>query len=431
MKKTLFTFIVLIFATFGTSHAQNDLSFYHMGDYVAQTQNLSPVYVPKNAFTIGALTHASARVNSNFLLSDVLTVNNNLLKLDFENLHAVAQQKNAFEADISAPLWMLALKTGKGSVTFFANAKTSLNSIISDDFIQLAAYGFSDSFALSNEKILATSYTEIGFGYTHQFFNNRLAVALRLKSLNGRSHAKIQDNASFSVDIDPITSFWNVQASNATLHTAGIEDPEYEDLSLFTENKGFAMDLGATYAITDKLTLELAVNDIGSIHWTENVKNYHLEDSEGTIYSGIDLNTDNSIEEEIEDALNEVIGSSETAEPFTTKLAVKTFFSARYQLTPKNTLVAAFFNNSHALLDSKPSYSIGYQRTLNKTTFGILARGGGPQNSVSLGANAILRLGFLQFYAATDNLVGLFGKVEEVQGGSLRIGMNFVFGYKS
>ena len=129
--------------------------------------------------------------------------------------------------------------------------------------------------------------------------------------------------------------------------------------------------------------------------------------------------------------MNEVIGSSETTESFTTKLATRTFLSARYQLSQKNTLVAAFFNNSHALIESKPSYSLGYQRTLNKTTFGILARSGGAQNSFSFGANAMLRLGFLQFYAATDNLASLFGKVEEVHGGSIRFGLNIVYGYKS
>ena len=429
MKKTLYTSIVLIFATFGTSHAQNDLSFYHMGDYVAQTQNLSPVHLPKNAFTLGVLTHAGARANSNLLLSDVFVANGNRIKIDFDNLHSIAQNKNNIDAGFEIPLWMLSLKTKKGSISLFANVKGTVNWLFTDELTGITANGFAESFALSNEKLLATSYTEIGIGYTHQFLDKRLAVALRLKSLYGRSHAKIQENASFSVDIDLITSFWNVRASNATLHTAGVEDPEYDDLSLFTENNGFAMDLGATYAITDKLTLELAVNDIGSIHWTENVRNYHLDDSDGKIYLGTDLNTEGSIEDEIEEALNEVIGTSENTDSFTTKLATRTFLSARYQISQKNTLVAAFFKNNHALLNSAPSYSIGYQRTLQKTTYGILARTGGANEEISIGANAMLRLGILQFYAATDNLASLFGKVEEVRGGSFRFGLNIVYGY--
>lgn len=428
MKKNLYTSIVLIFATFGTSHAQNDLSFYHMGDYVSQTQNLSPVHLPKNAFTFGVLTHAGASANSNLLLSDVFVTSGNTIKIDFDNLNAVAQNKNNIDAGFEIPLWMLSLKTKKGSISLFANVKGTVNWLFTDDLTAIAANGFAESFALSNEKLLATSYTEIGLGYTHKFLNDRLAVALRLKSLKGLSHAQTQENASFSMDIDPITSYWNVQASNATIHTSGLEMEDGE-MKLFTDNNGFGIDLGATYVASKKLTLEFAVNDIGSIQWTENVRNYQLDDSDGKIYLGTDLNTEGSIEEEIEDALNEVIGTSETTDSFTTKLATRTFLSARYELSQKNTLVAAFFNNSHALLDSKPSYSIGYQRTLQKTTYGILARAGGPNEKISIGANAILRLGFLQFYAATDNLAGLFGKVEEVQGGSFRFGINIVYGY--
>jgi hypothetical protein len=430
MKKYIYGCLGILLTTLGSMQAQNDLSFYHMGDYVSQTQNLSPVHLPKNAFTLGVLAHAGASANSNLLLSDVFVANGNRLKIDFDNLHTVAQKKNNISAGFTIPLWMLSLKTKKGSLSLFANVKGAVNWLFTDDFTSIAANGFAESFALSNEKLLATSYSEIAIGYTHKFLNDRLVLALRLKSLNGLSHAQTQENASFSIDVAPITSFWNVKASNAAILTSGLEIEDGE-MKLFTDNNGFGMDLGATYAATKKLTLEIAVNDIGSIQWKENVRNYKLDDSDGKIYQGTDLNTEGSIEEEIEDALNEVIGSSETTESFTTKLATRTFLSARYQLTQKNTLVAAFFNNSHALIESKPSYSIGYQRTLNKTTFGILARSGGAQNSFSFGANAMLRLGFLQFYAATDNLASLFGKVEEVHGGSIRFGLNIVYGYKS
>ena len=230
------------------------------------------------------------------------------------------------------------------------------------------------------------------------------------------------------MDIDPINSYWNVKASNATIYTSGLEIEDGE-MKLFTDNKGFGIDLGATYAATKKLTLEFAVNDIGSIQWTENVRNYQLDDSDGKIYLGTDLNTEGSIEAEIEEALNEVIGTSENTDSFTTKLATRTFLSARYRISQKNTLVAAFFKNNHALLNSAPSYSIGYQRTLQKTTYGILARTGGANEEISIGANAMLRLGILQFYATTDNLASLFGKVEEVRGGSFRFGLNIVYGY--
>ena len=427
MKKHLS--LIFFFAALASTKAQNDFSFYHMGDYVTQTQNLSPVYLPKNSFTFGTAANIGGSVHSNLLLSDVWVSDGNALRIDFDRLNAVAQEENTFNADLSTSLLMLSLKTRKGSISLFANIRSTVNWTFGKDFTRIGAQGFSDSFALSNDKIAVTAYSEVGIGFTRTFLDNRLAVGLRLKALHGFSHGQTKEKAAFSIDIDPLTSAWNVQASNATIQTSGLALAE-DELLLFTDNKGFGMDIGATYAATDKLTLELAVNDIGSIHWTQDVRNYILEDTAGSSFHGANLNAEGSIEEELEAALNEVIGTQETTASFKSQLATRTFVSARYQLSPKNALVAAFFKNSPSLVTQTPSYSLGYQRTLQKTTYGILARTGSAQENIYIGANAMLRLGFFQLYAATDNVASLFGKVEEVHGGSLRFGLNVVFGYK-
>ena len=430
MKKHIYIYIVLLFTTIGSVNAQDYFSFYNLGDYVAQTQNVSPVYLPKNSFTIGTPLNVGGVFNSNLTLNQFLIDNGgSKLELDFEQLNANSAEKNILNMDITANLFMLAFKTKKGSFTIFANARSTTNWQYSDDFTGIAANGFAESFALTDEKIRATSYAEIGIGITRKFFKDRLAIGLRLKSLSGISHAETIENSSFSVDIDPNTSYWTVKAANATLNTAGIpgEDDEIE----FGKNKGFGFDIGATYDVTKKLTVELAVNDIGSINWTENVTNYNITDNAGTVYdaSNIDLDSDVDVEDQIEDALNDVIGTTETNESFKTKLSTKTYLSAKYQLSKKNALTAAFFKNSNPIVDIKPSYALGFNRTLNKTTYGVLASSGGPNSDMRFGANIVFRLAFLQLYAATDNISNLMGKVEEANGGNIRFGLNFVFGY--
>ena len=53
MKINTFTLIAILLFTINSAKAQNTLSFYNLGDYVAQTQNVSAVYLPKNNFTLG------------------------------------------------------------------------------------------------------------------------------------------------------------------------------------------------------------------------------------------------------------------------------------------------------------------------------------------------------------------------------------------
>ncbi|WP_139958512.1 DUF5723 family protein [Flavicella sediminum] len=430
MKKHIYTYIILLFTTIGSVNAQDYFSFYNLGDYVAQTQNVSPVYLPKNSFTFGTPLNVGMNLKSNLTLSNILVDNGSGgLKIDFDGLNESSEEINKINSDVTANIFMLAFKTKKGSLTVFANLRSTLNWQYSDDFTNVAANGFGASFALSDDKMRSSSYSEIGIGYTRKFLKDRLAVGLRLKSLNGITHSETAENSSLSVDIDQTTSYWTVMASNATVNTSGLEEDENGDRSFFTGNKGFGFDIGATYAITPKLTVELAVNDIGSIDWSENVKNYNIADTDGAVFQGGDLNTEGSIEDELTSALEDVIGTSETTESFKTKLSTKTYISAKYQLTEKNALTAAFFKKSNTLIDVKASYALGFNRTLNKTTYGVVASAGGPNSDMRFGANVVLRLGFLQLYAATDNIANLAGKIEDTNGGTVRVGLNFVFGY--
>jgi hypothetical protein len=67
---------------------------------------------------------------------------------------------------------------------------------------------------------------------------------------------------------------------------------------------------------------------------------------------------------------------------------------------------------------------------LRNSTYGVLVSSGGLDNNIRLGANAAARLAFLQLYIATDDISSLFGKVQELNRGGIRVGLNFIFGYK-
>ena len=77
---------------------------------------------------------------------------------------------------------------------------------------------------------------------------------------------------------------------------------------IFTGNTGFGFDIGATYSFSKKFSIEVAVNDIGSITWEENVVNYNIEDLDNAVFDGVNLDTETgSLENALLDRFAEVV----------------------------------------------------------------------------------------------------------------------------
>ena len=432
MKKHIYIYIAFLVVAANNINAQDYFSFYNLGDYVVQTQNVSPVYIPKNSFTFAIpVANVGFNLNSGFKVNELLVQNEltNSLEFNLANLYDEAEDINDLNVDLTVNLFYMAFKRKRGSFTIFANTRATNNWRYSKDFLGIAANGITESFSL-NEINEYTGYNEIGVGITQTFFNDKLAIAVRAKYLNGFIHSSTEEGATASLEIDELGNYI-LSAQNATVNSSGtgmFEDGN-DEFKIFTENTGYGFDFGATFKATKKLTFEIAVNDVGSITWKEDVKNFNIEDVKDAVYSGIDLRDDaGGLENNALDELEKIFETTETEKEFETKLSMKTYLSARYALTEKNTFTLAAFN-THAFDEFKPSYSLGYNRTLNKTTFGVLTSMGGIDNEFLFGANFAVKLGPLQLYAATDSLKALFTKPEEATGANVRVGLNLVFGY--
>ena len=146
MKINTFTLIAILLFTINSAKAQNTLSFYNLGDYVVQTQNVSAVYLPKNNFTLG-LPGIGFNVNNPFKLNEFLVQNNttNKLETNFDNLLLNSKALNQSTMQINASLFMLAFKTKKGSISLFANSKLVNNIQYTDQFIEVVANGINEN----------------------------------------------------------------------------------------------------------------------------------------------------------------------------------------------------------------------------------------------------------------------------------------------
>ena len=432
MKKNIFIYTALLLLGIGSSNAQTQFSFYNLGDYVQQTQNVSPVYLQQNGFSFGV--GVGLGLETGFQIKDVLVPNEtaNTNRWDFQALHTSLESDNNLNLDIAVNLLSMGFKTNQGTISVFANARVKNYFDYTDDFIGVVANGVND-FDLVNNRINTSAYTEIGIGYTHKFMEDKLAVGIRLKYLNGLAHGSTEEDATGSLAINPLDNSWTINTQNAIVNTSMIANSadNFSDGSFFTDNTGFGVDLGATYKIDDKFTVELAINDLGSINWKQDVANYYVQDQEGTVYDGIDLDAEKGdIGEAMIDKIGDLVAADESTNSFKSKLVATSYTSVKYQMDPLNAFNFTIFNN-YAFGQVDPDIAIGYQRTLKRTTFGLLAATGGHQGGINLGANFVVKAGPFQLYAATDNLLAAFKKPEELTGATLNFGLNFVFGYKN
>ena len=214
-----------------------------------------------------------------------------------------------------------------------------------------------------------------------------------------------------------------------SLGTVGVEYT-FDDIlnfnDIFTSNTGYAFDLGLTYQATEKLQLALSVIDIGQINWNDEVTQYR---SNGTFeYDGLDISNifqDDELDfEGTLDTLETIFNFKESSNDYTTKLPVKVYASATYQLNDRWQLGGMYYSehfrgrtNIAAAISANARvgkfFQLGASYAVRNETF------------ANVGLNVIATVGALQLYAVTDNIVGMVNPYdsENVNG---RIGLNII-----
>ena len=183
------------------------------------------------------------------------------------------------------------------------------------------------------KKMGLTAYGEIGVGITRTFLKEKLAIGLRLKYLSGIVHTELEDSAQFSLDINPTNFLWTLNSSNVTLNTSGVSDIDKK--AIFGQNAGFGMDFGISYKLNDKFSFDFSANDLGSINWTEDVTNYNLEDATDVVYNGIEFENRDNVRDDLENALENIIGTNKSNNSFKSNIGSKILFSSKYQMSGK------------------------------------------------------------------------------------------------
>ncbi len=424
-------------------YAQGDLGLYQLNKSLPQSNNLNPAFMPEHKVVIGFPIISSTKV---FVDNDGLSFNdyfaydaNNNLRLDTLGLPGKVKDIQRFGASTELGLFYFGLRGKRSYFTFTINQITDFRFNYSGDLVRWAILGPADprlannDLEIENFGLKSSSYHEIGIGYSRQL-NDKLTLGARLKYLQGHGIVETEEiSGLIHVGSDSVT----VASGNILVNTAGIaledeNDPDYVDYFTNNGNRGAAIDLGATYALNDKVTLSASVKDLGFISWSDFTRSYELDPITYT-YRGFDLldlvnkdPNDQFLQAEL-DSVENLYNLNETNDvTFTSTLRPKTYLGANYSLGKRHNvgaLVYLDFFKGHVNPSVALSYNLKLGRILNMVVNTAYVNG----EFTGFGAGFTLKLTGLQVYTSTDHVMSAIypsrASIAEVH-----TGVNLVFG---
>lgn len=286
-------------------------------------QQLNPALTPGRGYiNIPAIGSLNASINSStFGYQDVIDIIDNsddsdyFMSDDFINrLKATNTLNTNVNMDIISAGWY----KGKNFWSFNIGLRTDIGATIPksmfefmremrgvdfNSFNSITSINWQDyQRNIGGEKMNVTAYTEIGLGFARDI-NSRLKVGARVKALLGLGNMELEiskmnvnttlTNVPENIDWENIASNYSAALElaeningNASVDVAASLETSFKGLELVQNEDGYiddfdfeasemgiagygaSIDLGASYRLTDKLTLSASVLDLGFIKWS-------------------------------------------------------------------------------------------------------------------------------------------------------------------
>ena len=201
------------------------------------------------------------------------------------------EDKNRMDLYVNYNIFSCAFKAFGGMNLVELNMRSNTHLTLPYEFFEFAkTAGAKQNYHLEDIGMRTTNYAELAFGHARNI-NDKLRIGAKMKVLVGAAYA------DFSVDQMDITMSgdeWRINAQ--TQVEASILDSKLEfepahknsadgrrrlkgidETAFGLPGLGVAVDLGATYKLTDDLTLSAGITDLGFMNW----KKTHKASSKG------------------------------------------------------------------------------------------------------------------------------------------------------
>ncbi len=425
-----------LFLIANLAHSQSDLILYNF-NAVPQSLHVNPAMPQQTKLWVGipVLSGYSLHYhNDGFKLIDLFERGTDI-NANFYNLLDRLSPENQIIISQSMDLLGIGFELGPhGFITFGATQNVDYRMDYPADLLRLIFEGNDrqSQYNLNTFDYELISRTNFYVGYQHKLLNDKLTVGGRLKYIIGQQHAYV-DRFNAAVSTDPNLDSLSI-VTDIRVRTSGPAElidnsDDLDPFSLaFPGNSGFAVDLGANYKITKKLSASFSVLDIGSINWSDNNRDYV---SSGEFhFKGIEADLS---DDDIGNSYDNIVDSLEAAFDFKEQdgnsyskaLMSRIFLGVNYDFTPKHSVGLLYHSriwNGEAFHD----YSLNYVGRLSRafqftTSYSII---NGTYNNI--GAGFDVKMGPVQIYMMTENFLGVMF-YENLQTTSFKFGINLTF----
>jgi hypothetical protein len=359
------------------------------------------------------------------------------------------------------------LTIGDGLNVFLdINDRAEVNLVAPGNFIKLAFLG-NEEFAgqtldLSDLKADFNYYREIGIGASKNI-TPKLRFGAKAKLLFGITGGTFHNN---TLNLTVNDDYTNTLEANMAMDISGpvyfhpesdnkIADVDFDNerfnsangtFKFLTnmQNAGFGLDLGAEYAINDKIVLSAAITDVGFIRWKSDLSN--IEAVGNVELKGLDFEdiykgtaTIDDLTENMVDSIKNAFVLAGTDKPFTTKLPVGAALGGKYNLNDKFSIGILSYSRITSQ-QIREALTLSANMNIGNKVSASLCYTVCNNNYTNLGLGLGFRASVFQFYFIADR-IPLSWKKAVSSGDSFplpanlntlqtRFGMNLVFGNK-
>ena len=265
--------------------------------------------------------------------------------------------------------------------------------------------------------------------------NPKLTLGLNLKYINGIANFQV-GNSSFNLSSVPsenilrVDGSYTAYSSGLGLLQGGLDTLAHaETRNMTSKNVGWAVDLGATYQLTDRLQLGFSILDLGGIKWANNAKEYNLSLGSATFESlgETNWNSANPKVDALADSLNKYfIAERKDIPKYRTQLPKQMYLTATYQLHRSAQATGIIFSeqfNGRVM----PGFTAAVHKDFGRRIGASLSYTAINNSYANVGAGMSFRLTPFQLYVVTDNVIGALNRKEH-QVLNARAGLNLMFG---
>ncbi len=444
-------FLSIIISSFLFTTQAQELGLHFM-DNIFQSTSTNPGKMSRHRITVGLPSIYLNYGHNGPTIDDMLyKKEDGSYNIDIDKGLEKISDDNFLRTEVSIETFNIGLRLSKFQVGLSHAIRFQTNLGYPRNLAEMAFNGnaqFIDQDINVAPTINSTIYGELGLHGAIQI-TNRISFGAKIKLLSGLGNISTSGDR-LSIYTSP--EYYQITATtDYTINSGG----DFYDLNIVTEqdssdfslnpnlenisvgrlfaggSTGIAFDLGAEYKVNDKLTLGFSALDLGSINWKKNASNFTSEgvytfegiDANESFFGEDSLNFDNVLDTIVGD-----LGFVETNNSYKTALSPKFYLSGSYDVMKSLTVGVVAHGE---ILENKlrPALGISVQKRFRN----FLSVGGiysiRNNSFANLGVNFAAKLGPVQLYGITDNVLSVF-KPYDTKNVNFRLGLNIAISKK-